>query len=316
MPNPELLAELTLARGALDRAGERRSDVAWLEQGWSDPRSRVMVLHRGSAPVVDSKICFMATNIAPPGVRLLLGVDRNEVVYWAVLVDVERDEPPYLEGISDIEFMRWAALRDVGSALSDRDAGLMVSAVALSQWHWSHTNCPRCGAMTEVDKAGWARTCPVDASEHFPRNDPAVIVLVVDRDDRALLGRRADFPDSWFSTLAGFVEAGESAEMALVREMAEEAGVHLDPSDLDYLGSQPWPFPSSLMLGYLARYRGDPAQARPDGEEIDEVRWFTREELMAGCTSGEVKIPGPISIARRLIEHWYGSPLPGQWSRP
>ena len=161
--------------------------------------------------------------------------------------------------------------------------------------------------------AGWSRTCPEDSSQHFPRSDPAVIVLVSDDDDRALLGRRAEWADGWYSTLAGFVEAGESAEMTVLREMQEEAGVLVDR--LDYLGSQPWPFPSSLMLGYRARLAAGSPPARPDGTEITEVRWFTREQVREGCEAGTVRIPPRVSIARRLVEQWYGAELPGSWSR-
>ena len=138
-------------------------------------------------------------------------------------------------------------------------------------------------------------------------------MLVSDDADRALLGRRAEWPEGWYSTLAGFVEAGESAEMTVLRELAEESGIVVDR--LDYLGSQPWPFPSSLMLGYRARLAAGSPEARPDGVEITEVRWFTREEMRAGCESGAVRIPPRVSIARRLVEHWYGAELPGSWSR-
>ena len=140
-----------------------------------------------------------------------------------------------------------------------------------------------------------------------------VIVLITDDADRALLGRRAEWPEGWYSTLAGFVEAGESAELTVVREMAEEAGVTVDR--LDYLGSQPWPFPASLMLGYRARMADGSPDPVPDGEEITEVRWFTREQMREGCDSGTVRIPPSVSIARRLVEHWYGGPLPASASR-
>jgi NAD+ diphosphatase len=143
-----------------------------------------------------------------------------------------------------------------------------------------------------------------------------VIVLVRDRDDRALLGRQARWAEGWFSTLAGFVESGESAEAAVRREVHEESGVVIadGPDDLRYLGSQPWPFPCSLMLGYHA-WTDDP-RIQVDGVEIAEARWFTRDELAAACTSGDVRLPPPVSIARRLVERWYGAELPGDWSRP
>ena len=152
---------------------------------------------------------------------------------------------------------------------------------------------------------------------HFPRTDPAVIVLVRDPDDRALLGRQGRWTEGWFSTLAGFVEAGESAEAALRREVREESGIVIgsDPHAIAYLGSQPWPFPASIMLGYHA-WTDDPDTLEPDGEEIVETRWLSREELASACSTGEVRLPPDISIARRLIERWYGGPLPGDWSRP
>ena len=174
----------------------------------------------------------------------------------------------------------------------------------------AHPRCPRCGAATVPSQAGWSRTCPEDSSQHFPRSDPAVIVLVTDDDDRALLGRRAEWPDGIFSTLAGFVEAGESAEMDGRPRDAEEAGVDVDR--LDYLGSQPWPFPASLMLGYRARLA--PGSRRPDGP----TAWRSPRCGGSPATScapaarpARVRIPPPISIARRLIEHWYGARLPG-----
>jgi NAD+ diphosphatase len=243
------------------------------------------------------------------GVRVLLGVGDDGVsAYVALLVEgaVEPWEAP--------DGTRWEGLREIGAALGDDEAALLVTAVALANWHATHPRCPRCGVPTQPSDAGWARRCPDDDSQHFPRSDPAVIVLVIDDDDRALLGRRAEWSDGWFSTLAGFVEAGESAEMALRREMREEAGVDVDR--LDYLGSQPWPFPASLMLGYHARLAPGSPPARPDGDEITDLRWFTRDEMRAGCEAGTVRIPPRLSIARRLIERWYGAELPGSWSRP
>lgn len=312
MPDPHLLAALTLARAAYDRAAVHRTDEAWLKSAWTGRLPAcVLVLHRDRARVIDdgSALVLEQPPAASDGVRTLLGVEDG-VAYLAVLrpYDSEPAEPG--AGTS------WATLREVGATLGARDSGLLVTAVALAHWHDAHPRCPRCGEPTVPINAGWARRCPVDGSEHFPRHDPAVIVLVRDSDDRALLGRRADWDQSWYSTLAGFVEAGESAEMTVVREMAEEAGIRIDPDALDYLGSQPWPFPSSLMLGYLATVADDSAPAVADGDELSEVRWFTRAELAAACEAGTVRLPGQVSIARRLVEHWYGSPLPGSWSRP
>lgn len=314
MPDAGLLRSLTLARGDLDRAAERRDDTAWLEAAWTDAASRVVVVRRGRAATRrdtegSARLVLLAPDdVDADGVRVLLAVDGG-VPFLALLVDEDAPE-------GDLDGVRWSGLREVGATLGDRDAGLLVMAVALANWHSTHPRCPRCGAVTAPSQAGWSRTCPDDGTQHFPRSDPAVIVLVTDDDDRALLGRRADWAPGWYSTLAGFVEAGESAEMAVVREMLEEAGVLIDLERLDYLGSQPWPFPSSLMLGYRARVSASSGESRPDGVEISELRWFTRAELLAGAEDGSVRIPPPLSIARRLIEHWYGAELPGTWSRP
>lgn len=315
MPDTRLLAALALARGDLDRAAERRDDTAWLDAAWQDDRSRVLVLHKGSARAHRSADGVMRLDLLPPssvggsGVRVLLAV-VDGVPRLGLLLDADEERPDPADG------SEWQGLREIGSDLDDEGAGLFVAALALANWHASHPRCPRCGVPTQPSQAGWSRTCPDDTSQHFPRSDPAVIVLVTDADDRALLGRRVDWPETFFSTLAGFVEAGESAEAAVLRELSEEAGVDVDPSALDYLGSQPWPFPSSLMLGYRARLAPGSRVAVPDGVEIAEVRWFSREEMAAAAASGELRIPPSVSIARRLIEHWYGGPLPGTWSRP
>ncbi|SFB32026.1 NAD+ diphosphatase [Cellulomonas marina] len=200
----------------------------------------------------------------------------------------------------------FAPLREVGARLGSRDAGLATTAVALTAWHARHPRCPRCGAATEVVQAGWARRCPVDRSEHYPRTDPAVIMAVVDADDRVLLGHSAGWPEGRFSTLAGFVEAGEPPEAAVRREVLEETGVHV--GEVEYRGSQPWPFPASLMLGYRARATS--TTVVPDGVEMTQARWFSREELAAAVRSGAVVLPGRSSIAHALIAEWYGQPLP------
>ncbi|HET9899739.1 MAG TPA: NAD(+) diphosphatase, partial [Actinomycetes bacterium] len=162
-----------------------------------------------------------------------------------------------------------------------------------------------CGAPTEIGAAGHLRTCPQDGSQHFPRTDPAVIMAVISPDDRLLLGHQHVWPARRYSTLAGFVEPGESLEMAVAREVREEAGI--DVVAVTYIASQPWPFPSSLMLGFTARADSD--DIRPDGDEIEDVRWFSRDALREDVRSGELRLPPPVSIARRLIELWYGGPL-------
>jgi NAD+ diphosphatase len=304
-----LLSNLMLARGVVDRAAEHRGDAGWLAVRRGDARSRVLQVADGSAMVASDGpdgvgLVFRSTADVAPDVDLtLLGVDDDDVAYFA--------EHAHARGPEG-----WADLRQVGASLGARDAGLMVTAVALDNWLRTHLRCPRCGAKTQFNAAGWSRRCPEDGSEHFPRTDPAVIVLVLDREDRALLGRQGRWAEGWFSTLAGFVESGESAEAALRREVLEESGVAIadGPDDIRYLGSQPWPFPCSLMLGYHA-WTDDP-RIEVDGDEIVEARWFTRDELAAACASGQVRLPPSVSIARRLVERWYGAELPGDWSRP
>ncbi|MFZ0324189.1 MAG: NAD(+) diphosphatase [Actinomycetes bacterium] len=281
----------TLARSAVDRLVERRDDREWLAAAWADPRTRAVVVGDGRVCVTDDppRLDAVPTVEAPVGERYLLGADADAVAWFAVRVD-----DPGSSAVS---------LREVGARLDDRDAGLAVHAVALANWHASHTHCPRCGAATELVAAGAQRRCPVDESMHFPRTDPAMIVIVTDAEDRALLGRQAAWPPGRFSTLAGFVEPGESAERAVVREVGEEAGILVD--SVEYLGSQPWPFPASLMLGFRARAAAstDPVV---DGVELSEARWFTREALAAEVLAGVVTLPPEVSIARRLIEHWFG----------
>lgn len=311
-----LLSNLVLARGVVDRCAERRADPVWQLARRHDPRSRVVRVFDGSALVLgtDPQATEAALDLAPAAdlpddeELTFLGLDDQDVAYfsqhlgWAEAVEAPQS--------------RWADLRQVGAGLDARDAGLMVTAVALDNWQRTHTRCPRCGAATLFNAAGWSRRCPDDGSEHFPRTDPAVIVLVIDRDDRALLGRQSRWTPGWFSTLAGFVESGESAEGALRREVREESGVVVadGPDDIRYLGSQPWPFPCSLMLGFHA-WTDDPT-VQVDGDEIEEARWFSREELAQACGRAEVRLPPAVSIARRLVERWYGSELPGDWSRP
>jgi NAD+ diphosphatase len=195
----------------------------------------------------------------------------------------------------------------VAAAMTDRDAGVFVEAVAIANWHAVHTHCPRCGSPTTVTHSGWVRRCPRDGSEHFPRTDPAIIVTVVDRQDRLLLGNNIAWGPHRYSTLAGFVEPGESVEAAVVREVHEESNLVVHSPE--YLGSQPWPFPQSLMLGYTAT-TDHPEAADADREEVAHVRWFTRDELAAAVASGDITIPGSSSISRALIEHWFGGPLP------
>jgi NAD+ diphosphatase len=201
--------------------------------------------------------------------------------------------------------MRAANLREVGASLSDVDAGLFAHAAALEQWHARHMRCPLCGAATVVALAGHIRRCVNDGSEHYPRTDPAVIMLVTDDADRCLLGRQPSWPAGRMSTLAGYVEAGETLEHAVVREVFEEVGIRV--GDVRYVASQPWPFPSSLMLAFRAK--ATTTELNIDGDEIAEARWFTRDELRLAITGGSLRLPMSASVAFYLVDGWFGGDL-------
>lgn len=203
----------------------------------------------------------------------------------------------------------WLGLREYAPHGRPRQVGLATRAVALSVWHGRQAFCPRCGRPVRPSQAGWAQICQGDASgdRHtlFPRIEPAVIMTVVDGRDRLLLQHNRQWAPDFRSITAGFVEAGENLEHAVRREALEEVG--LDLGEMRYLGSQPWPFPSSLMVAFKAGSRN--TDIRVDGQETDDARWFTREEFGAALASGRLRIPQAASVARHMIEQWYGSEL-------
>jgi NAD+ diphosphatase len=273
-----------LARATVDRDAATRSSPEALEAAWSG--AQVLVVdEQGRALVDGTDLVLLPAGEAPEGDRLYLGRLEGQH-FFAVRGDLPRRLGT-----------RPMGLREVGAVLGDRDAGLLVHAVGLTNWHAAHPRCPRCGAPTEVVQGGAVRRCPADGTDHFPRTDPAVIVLVSDGADRCVLGRQASWPPGRYSTLAGFVEPGESAEQAVVREVQEESGLLV--RDVTYRASQPWPFPSSLMLGFRALCDADVEPAVGDGE-LEDVRWFTREELRDRFTGG----PPQVSIAHALISEW------------
>lgn len=272
-----------LARATVDRDAASRTSAEALEQAWAG--AQVLVLdEQGRALVDGTDLVLLPSAEAPEGERFYLG-RQDDDAFFAV-----RGELPRRLGT------RPMGLREVGAVLSDRDAGLLVHAVGLSNWHATHTRCPRCGTATEPVQGGAVRRCPADGTDHFPRTDPAVIVLVTDGADRCVLGRQPTWPPGRYSTLAGFVEPGESAEQAVVREVHEESGLRV--RDVAYQASQPWPFPSSLMLGFRARCDGDAVPAVQDGE-LEDVRWFDRAEV------ADLYGRAPhVSIAQSLVAAW------------
>ncbi|GGB44969.1 NTP pyrophosphohydrolase [Flexivirga endophytica] len=196
-------------------------------------------------------------------------------------------------------------LRYLGMRLHADDVPIAVTATGIGRWHAVNGFCSKCGRETQVTEAGWVRHCDNCGRDHYPRTDPAVIMSVVDADDRLLLGRGRNFASNGMSVLAGFVEPGESLETAVAREVMEEVGVSV--TDVRFLGDQPWPFPASLMVGFTCR--ATTTELTLDPEEIAAARWFTRAELADAVAAGEVHLSPRLSIARHLIEHWYGAPI-------
>lgn len=294
-----------LARAAFDRAADERSQELLVERLRAHAGTRIVVVHGDRAPVFDGALRYVAAEAVVGDAQwAFLGRGADGA---AILVAAAADDAPApLEAAPEAPF-EWGALRAVGGTLAPEEAAVFVAALALGRWLVDSPYCPRCGGSTRVTQAGWSRTCTACGREHFPRTDPAVIVAVTDpASDRLLLGKNAQWASrNMFSAFAGFVEAGESLEAAIVREIEEEAGVVV--RDLRYRGSQAWPYPRSLMLGFHA-VAVDGGAARADGEEIVEVRWFTRAELVdAFAGVGEVRLPGSASIAHRLIRDWVES---------
>jgi NAD+ diphosphatase len=289
--------DIALSTQSHERIGDRRTDEVWLAEKWADPATRVLVLAGGRFPLTDdgAAVGWVSPDQAPDGDRVLLG-ESEGVVHFMVLA----------RGVRAPE--EWGMLRTVGPQLSPVEAGFLVQAQALSEWHRSHRFCARCGGGLTVGQSGYVLTCESCGRQHFPRTDPAVIMLVTDG-ERALLGRQPAWPEGRYSTLAGFVDPGESLEQAVAREVLEETGVEV--GEVSYFGNQPWPFPSSLMVGFFAR--AVTTEIRVDQDELEDARWFSREDMKAEAEAGTLVLPGGISISRSLVEAWYGGPLPGAW---
>jgi NAD+ diphosphatase len=293
-------ADIALSRRTHERVAQRRTDDAWLAEVWKDPGTKVLPLSGARFPVAEdaTALGWRGVDEVPDGTRMFLGLQDGEARFAVQLPDDA--------GADD-----WRPLRGTLHLLEPRDAGLAVHAVGLAEWLRAHRHCPRCGGRLEVGQAGHVLTCAACGRQQFPRTDPAVIMLVTDG-ERALLGRQAAWPPGRYSTLAGFVEPGESLEDAVRREVAEEVGVTV--GEVRYFGNQPWPLPASLMVGFFAR--AESTEIRVDEDEIEAARWFTREQMREEAEAGTLELPGGISISRSLVEAWYGGPLPGQWGAP
>jgi NTP pyrophosphohydrolases containing a Zn-finger, probably nucleic-acid-binding len=272
----------------LDRALEVRAHPDRLARLWSNPQARLLVLADARVPLGVDGLAWSAPEGAyDPQRHLLLGLLEGRPVFIA---DGPCESP---------------RLRESMEGLSDLDLELAFAAVGLLGWHRRAGFCAECGARTEVVHGGQARRCRSCATESYPRTDPAVIVAILDDADRLLLGRQASWAARRHSVFAGFVETGESLEQAVHREMAEEVGLSL--TEVTYLGSQPWPFPRSLMVAFAARAVGSELTVAED--EIENARWFTRAELRTAFAAGEVLPPSTTSIAARMIQAWLAGDL-------
>ena len=289
-----------LAAAAVDRAPDERATPGLIETARADAATRVLVLSGDAAPLDGpAELRWVAPDAVPAGAEwALLGRDEDGVALLTAVFE-KADEKPFENAGG------WAGLRAVGGALAPHDAGAFVEALSLGRWLIDARFCPACGALTMLADSGWSRRCPSCGRQHFPRTDPAVIVAITSAQDPdlLLLGSNALWGAERYSCFAGFVEAGESLEAAVQREVAEESGIQV--AAVEYRGSQAWPYPRSLMLGFLATASDDDA-ARADGEEIAAVRWFTRDAIGAALAGeGDVVLPGRASIAHRLISDWH-----------
>jgi NAD+ diphosphatase len=276
---------IVFSGAALDRAAAARRRPEWLSERRADPAARAVLMSERGIWLDGGRLLT-----APPGAdAVFLGLSDGVPLFAD---DVSGSEPPTGHP---------AGLREAATELPAGEAALAAYAGSLLAWHRRHRFCANCGAPTEGRDGGHERVCPACEAHHFPRTDPVVIVRVTDGGDGLLLGRQARWPEGRFSLLAGYVEPGETLEEAVRREVLEESGVALE--SVTYLASQPWPFPSSLMLGFSALAdRGNPA---PGDDELAEVRWFEREEVeRAARGEGGLMLAPPYSIARRLIDEW------------
>lgn len=230
---------------------------------------------------------------------VFLGLDKADAPIFAVNLSPSfKLDGSLLQGAGEFTDMRAAA-----SGLSPMEANLAATARSLLEWHRSHRFCSKCGAQSEPAEAGWKRVCPSCGAEHFPRTDPVAIMLAV-KDDKCLLGRQASWPAGFWSALAGFVEPGETVEQAAARELEEEAGIKADPAKAEYLFCQPWPFPSSLMVGIIVE--AETIEVSVEQDELEAARWITREEarqVLAG-THPDIYAPPPMAVAHHILKTW------------
>lgn len=296
----------TFAGNPLDRASERRGDAAWLAEQLASSESLGIALWNGKPFVEKTKdgghqIAYLPARMVEelaggPERLLFMGLWKDTAVF---ALDIEGANDPGqgpLQGLGEFKDLRQVAMQLPGT-----DAAILATAKAMFEWRRKHSNCANCGELSHAKDGGWKRQCAACNAEHFPRTDPVVIMLAY-HGDRCMLGRQEAWPPGMFSALAGFLEPGESIEEACARELGEEAG--LRTREVRYHSSQPWPYPSSLMIGLIAEVEDD--EGTPDQTELSEVRWYTRDEakqLLKGQIEG-LFAPPPLAIAHQLIKAW------------
>ena len=293
----------------VDRSSELRNSPNEIEKLWEKGKiihlARQKFLVKSDRPklLTAGEIKELSANFIP-GLRIFLGILDGKA-FFAFCTDVKSDQIEKFdkptEELFGSEFENYKTLRETNGLFNDFEMSISIHAQALSNWHHAHPKCSKCGQTSTPAHGGTIRICDSCGGEHFPRVDPAIIVLLRDRADRIILGRQKIWPERRYSCFAGFVEPGEAFEQAVEREVLEEAGVGV--SEIKYLGSQPWPFPASLMISFEA-VTDTPELVRPDGDEIEAVKILSRSEFEAEIESGALLLPPEISVARKMIESW------------
>jgi len=289
----------------MDRAGELRSNPTTLDQLWQ--RAKIIHITNGRLAVNEDATALIL--LSADQIATLISTGKYKVGEKYFIGLSAEDKQPYfawhanpVEEIGDEAPIGYSTLREIGGFITEFEMEIALHGTALANWHRSHTHCARCGASTSVALGGSIRRCDKDQSEHYPRTDSAVIVLVRDSQDRILLGHQPIWPEGRFSCFAGFLEPGETFEQCVQREVFEESGVTV--REINYLGSQPWPFPASIMISFDA-ITDSPESAKPDGEEITEVIWLSRAEAKAQSDAGTLLLPPSMSVARKMIDRWF-----------
>lgn len=311
--------DIPLAASPVDRAAHHRTDTAWLEKAILDDQALIFLMQGGLPMIEGGRRDFQAQIgavadrgernlvwLGPEAVKLgahdqtlFMGKDKAGAPIFALdMKDSFCVDDSLIAGLGDFEAMRSAA-----ATLPAMQANLASTARSIFEWHGSHQFCSKCGAQSDIAEAGWKRVCPSCQSEHFPRTDPVAIMLAT-HGDKCLLGRQASWPAGFWSALAGFVEPGETVEQAAARELEEEAGIKADPTNAEYMFCQPWPFPSSLMVGILIK--ADTTEISVQQDELEAARWISREEarqVIAG-THPDIYAPPPLAVAHHLLKAW------------